>query len=122
MNSVRMKTVGVIAAGLILGHEMTSGVGHANLRQRLVITSGFVSVSGVHVIPIVNKDQFQGKWKRFKGELKKRWGKFTDDDLLVIEGNYDKFEGKLQERYGDQRDDVQRWVDDWFEKHGKQTK
>jgi uncharacterized protein YjbJ (UPF0337 family) len=46
----------------------------------------------------MNTDQFAGKWSQFKGELKKRWGKFTDDDLLQIEGNYDKFKGKVQER------------------------
>ena len=29
----------------------------------------------------MNKDTFQGKWTQFKGELKRQWGKFTDDDL-----------------------------------------
>src|SRR5919109_2097653 len=71
------------------------------------------------VIKVINQDQFEGNWKQFKGELKKKWGKFTDDDLLVIEGNYDKFEGKLQERYGDQKAKVHKWTDEWFETHGK---
>ena len=66
---------------------------------------------------IVNKDQFQGNWKQFKGDVKKQWGKLTDDDLLIIEGNYDKFEGRVQERYGDQKEDVKRWTDEWFKKH-----
>ena len=61
----------------------------------------------------MNTDQFAGKWSQFKGELKKQWGKFTDDDLLQIEGNYDKFKGKVQERYGDKKDDVIRWADQW---------
>ena len=26
-------------------------------------------------------------------------GKFTDDDLMQIEGDYDKFVGRVQERY-----------------------
>ena len=30
---------------------------------------------------IMNADQFKGKWMQFKGELKKQYGKFTDDDL-----------------------------------------
>jgi uncharacterized protein YjbJ (UPF0337 family) len=38
----------------------------------------------------MNKDQFKW-WIQFKGELKKQWGKFTDDDLLQIEGDYQKF-------------------------------
>ena len=28
----------------------------------------------------MNKDQFKGSWQQFKGELKKKWGQFTDDD------------------------------------------
>lgn len=69
------------------------------------------------VVLIVNKDQFEGNWKQFKGDLKKQWGKLTDDDLLIIEGNYDKFEGRVQERYGDKREEVKRWTDEWFKKH-----
>ena len=61
----------------------------------------------------MNTDQFAGKWSQLKGELKTQWGKFTDDDLLQIEGNYDKFKGKVQERYGDKKDDVIRWADQW---------
>jgi uncharacterized protein YjbJ (UPF0337 family) len=64
----------------------------------------------------VNKDQFQGNWKEFKGELKKQWGAFTDNDLLQIEGDMDKFEGKVQERYGDRQEEVKQWTDKWFEK------
>jgi uncharacterized protein YjbJ (UPF0337 family) len=65
-------------------------------------------------VKVVNKDQFEGKWKQFKGELKKKWGKFTDDDMLFIEGDMQKFDGKVQERYGDRREEVKRWTDEWF--------
>ncbi len=67
----------------------------------------------------MNADQFKGKWIQFKGEVKKQWGKFTDDDLLQIEGDYDKFIGRVQERYGDQKDDVVRWADDWYRTQGR---
>jgi uncharacterized protein YjbJ (UPF0337 family) len=77
------------------------------------------SQAGYRVIQVVNQDQFEGKWKQFKGDLKKQWGKFTDDDMLQIEGNYDKFEGKMQERYGDRREEVKRWTDEWFKKNRK---
>lgn len=63
----------------------------------------------------MNADTFQGKWGQFKGELKRQWGKFTDDDLTQIEGNYDKFLGKVQERYGAQKDDITGWADKWFQ-------
>jgi uncharacterized protein YjbJ (UPF0337 family) len=63
----------------------------------------------------MNTDTFQGKWSQFKGELKRQWGKFTDDDILQIEGNYDKFVGKVQERYGNRKEDVVNWTDKWFQ-------
>ncbi len=70
---------------------------------------------------VVNQDQWEGKWKQFKGELKEKWGEFTDDDLLAIEGSVDKLEGKIQERYGDRREEVKAWIDEWFDAN-KNTK
>ena len=62
----------------------------------------------------MNADYFKGQWNQFKGELKKQWGKFTDDDLLQIEGDYDTFVGKVQERYGEKKDEVSRWAEQWM--------
>jgi len=67
----------------------------------------------------MNTDQFKGKWIQFKGEVKQKWGKLTDDDLMQVEGNYDKFVGRVQERYGDKKEEVVRWADDWYTKQGK---
>jgi uncharacterized protein YjbJ (UPF0337 family) len=62
----------------------------------------------------MNRDQFKGAWTQFKGELKKQWGKLTDDDLMQIEGDYDKFTGTIQQRYGDSKEEVNKWADKWF--------
>ena len=62
----------------------------------------------------MNTDIFKGQWTQFKGELKRQWGQFTDDDLLQIQGDYEKFVGKVQERYGDQKPAVVDWADSWF--------
>lgn len=48
----------------------------------------------------MNDDVFEGQWKQFKGDVKRAWGKLTDDDLDKAEGNRDKLVGALQERYG----------------------
>jgi uncharacterized protein YjbJ (UPF0337 family) len=64
----------------------------------------------------MNKNQFKGRWQQFKGELKKKWGQFTDDDLLEAEGDYEKFLGLVQKKYGDQKEEVMRWADDWYSK------
>jgi uncharacterized protein YjbJ (UPF0337 family) len=64
----------------------------------------------------MNADQLKGKWMQFKGDLKQKWGKFTDNDLQQIGGNYDRFVGKVQERYGDKKSDLMKWADAWYQK------
>ena len=60
----------------------------------------------------MNAEQLKGKWTHFKGDLKQKWGKFTDDDLKQIEGNYEKFIGKVQERYAGRM----KWATAWHQK------
>ena len=48
----------------------------------------------------MNEDILKGKWLQVRGDVKKMWGKLTDDDLTQIDGNKDKLIGFLQERYG----------------------
>jgi uncharacterized protein YjbJ (UPF0337 family) len=35
----------------------------------------------------MNWDQLEGGWKQFRGSVREKWGKLTDDDLDVIAGN-----------------------------------
>jgi uncharacterized protein YjbJ (UPF0337 family) len=49
-----------------------------------------------------------------QGEMKRRWGKLTDDDLTEIEGNAEKFVGKLQKHYGYGRDQADREFDEFL--------
>ena len=65
----------------------------------------------------MNADQLKGKWMRFKGDLKQKWGKFTDNDLEQIGGNYDRFVGKVQERYGDNKSALMKWAGQWYQKN-----
>ena len=60
-------------------------------------------------------DQIQGKWKQFKGEVRSRWGKLTDDELEEIAGRRDKLAGKIQERYGVAKEEADRQIDAWAE-------
>jgi uncharacterized protein YjbJ (UPF0337 family) len=61
----------------------------------------------------MNWDVIQGKWKQFKGGVKSRWGKLTDNDLEQIQGNREKLVGKVQERYGHNRAAAEKEVDEW---------
>ena len=53
----------------------------------------------------------ESRWTQFKGDLKEKWGKFTDNDLQEIAGHYDKIIGKAEERYGDKKSELMKWAD-----------
>ena len=55
----------------------------------------------------MNWDRIEGNWKQFKGQLKEKWGRFTDDELDVVAGKRDQFLGKLQEKYGITKDEAE---------------
>lgn len=93
----------------IIQHGLRTGKGYSETRVRSnALRKGHT---------MINADTFKGRWGQFKGELKRQWGQFTDDDLTQIEGNYEKFMGKVQERYGMQKDDIAGWADKWFQGH-----
>jgi uncharacterized protein YjbJ (UPF0337 family) len=61
----------------------------------------------------MNWEQVRGNWNQVKGEVKKQWGKLTDDDFATINGERDKLVGRIQERYGYAKDQAEREVRDW---------
>jgi len=65
----------------------------------------------------MNTDVLAGKWKQVQGEIKKQWGKLTDDDLAMVEGQHDKLVGLVQERYGYAREQAEREVDQFLQKY-----
>ena len=66
----------------------------------------------------MNADVFKGQWKQFKGDVKMRWNKLTDDDLEAIDGAMEKLEGRLQERYGWEKERVKSEIATWSREHG----
>ncbi len=56
----------------------------------------------------MNRDVLKGKWMQIRGDVKRQWGKLTDDDLTQIDGDRDKLMGILQERYGYSREQAER--------------
>ena len=59
-------------------------------------------------------NDMSGKWSIFKGSVKQKWGKLTDDDLDYVAGTRDKLVGRLQEKYGMTKEEAERQADDWF--------
>jgi uncharacterized protein YjbJ (UPF0337 family) len=62
----------------------------------------------------MNWDRIEGNWNAFKGKVKQKWGKLTDDDLYVIEGKRTELSGRLQQRYGVAKDEAERQIDTWL--------
>ena len=58
--------------------------------------------------------RIEGNWKEFRGQVKEKWGKITDDHLTSINGKRDQLEGRLQQRYGLARDQARINIDSWF--------
>ena len=57
---------------------------------------------------MINEHQLRGNWLQFKGKVKEKWGKLTDDDLDIIEGRRDQLIGKLEQRYGIAKEEAER--------------
>jgi len=66
----------------------------------------------------MNEDILKGKWKQIKGNVKKTWGRLTDDEMDQIEGDRDRLVGKLQEHYGYSRQEAERAVEDFLTDEG----
>lgn len=58
-------------------------------------------------------DHIAGKWTEFKGKVRGRWAKLTDQDLGRIAGKREQLVVTLQERYGWVREQAERQVKDF---------
>ncbi len=63
----------------------------------------------------MNKDQVIGNWEQFKGNVRKQWGKLTDDHVAEIKGNRQVLAGKIQEVYGIAKEEADEQVKKWEE-------
>jgi uncharacterized protein YjbJ (UPF0337 family) len=59
---------------------------------------------------MVNAQVLQGQWNQVRGELKKKWGQLTDDDLRFSNGNIDQLVGKIQQRTGEAREAIEQFL------------
>jgi uncharacterized protein YjbJ (UPF0337 family) len=62
----------------------------------------------------MNWEQMEGKWDQFKGTVKEKWGKLTDDDLTMVRGRRDNLVGRLKERYGLEKEAAEKEADAWL--------
>ena len=53
----------------------------------------------------MNTDTIKGKWQQIKGDLKKTWGKITDDEWEETKGDVQSVSGLIRNKYGRANDD-----------------
>jgi uncharacterized protein YjbJ (UPF0337 family) len=61
---------------------------------------------------MVNTQVLQGQWNQVRGQLKKKWGQLTDDDLKLTNGNIDQLVGKIQHKTGEAREVIEQFIDE----------
>ena len=69
----------------------------------------------------MNTDVLKGQWHQLKGEMRKQWGKLTDDDFDQAAGDAESLIGRIQERYGYARDRAKQEVDEFMTRHSHAT-
>jgi uncharacterized protein YjbJ (UPF0337 family) len=61
---------------------------------------------------MVNTQVLQGQWNQVRGQLKKKWGQLTDDDLRLANGNLDQIIGRIQQKTGEAREAIEGFLDE----------
>lgn len=67
------------------------------------------------------QDIVLGKWHELKGQVRKQWGKLTDDDLTQLSGKTEQLVGVLQQRYGYGKVQAEIEINQWLNKHDAAT-
>jgi uncharacterized protein YjbJ (UPF0337 family) len=55
---------------------------------------------------MMNSDELKGKWLEIKGEIAKKWGELTDNDLEKTKGNFGALVGLLQQKLGMKKEEA----------------
>ena len=62
----------------------------------------------------MHRDVLKDKWNQLGGDIRKKWGDLTNDDLARIQGDCEKFIGVLQEKYGYERERAEKELNDFL--------
>jgi uncharacterized protein YjbJ (UPF0337 family) len=63
------------------------------------------------------QDQIAGAWKQVRREVRKEWGKLTEDDLEQIKSERTILVGKIRQRYDIAVEEANHQIDKWS--HGR---
>jgi uncharacterized protein YjbJ (UPF0337 family) len=61
---------------------------------------------------MINQATLQGNWNEIKGQLRKRWGQLSNDDVQTFNGNVDQLVGLIQRKTGEARSQVEDYLNE----------
>jgi uncharacterized protein YjbJ (UPF0337 family) len=62
--------------------------------------------------------QIRAEWDRYCLHVQDRWGRLTDDDLVIARAGRNELIGCVQKRYRIERELAERHVDGWIRSFG----
>ena len=65
----------------------------------------------------MNWDMIEDNWKQFRGDVKQKWGRLTENNLDLIADKRDQLSEQIQESYGITKDQAERWLKTFEEVH-----
>jgi len=62
---------------------------------------------------VMSWDRISGNWTQWKGRVRERWGRLTQDQLDVVAGRRDQLAGRIQEAYALTKEETERQLCNW---------
>ena len=70
----------------------------------------------------MNWDQIERDWTQFKGSVKQRWGKLTEDQIRAIAGRRTLLVARIRDAYAVSIDDADKQLAAWQESPRRQSR
>lgn len=67
----------------------------------------------------MNQIMWQGKLRQWRGEFKREWGKFTNNDRQRMAGELDHLLGQMQQKYGYTRERAWNELEHYWQSYSK---
>jgi uncharacterized protein YjbJ (UPF0337 family) len=67
------------------------------------------------------QNMVEGKWTEIKGEIKKKWGQLTENDIDSTKGNFQSLVGLLEQKLGIKKDEASQHLKDMQARYSDQA-
>ena len=58
-------------------------------------------------------DRISGNWGHWRGRIRERWGRLTNDELDRVAGRREQLVGRIQSAYGISQEEADRQLRNW---------